>query len=157
MSEPIKVLFVCHGNICRSPMAQFVLEDMVSQEGLDGRITVDSAATTNEELGNPPHYGTVEVLEREGIPMRSHRARHITSSDYEDFDFIIGMDRENMHSMERFFKGDPDHKLYKMLEFAGSERDVADPWYTGNFDVTFDDIHDGCVGLLHHIKRECRL
>lgn len=154
MNDRIGILFVCHGNICRSPMAEFVFKEMARRAGVEGRLRIESAATTNEEIGNPPHPGTCAVLAREGIPMGEKRARRITSADYDGFDLIIGMDAANMRSMERMFGGDPARKLYRMLEFAGEERDVADPWYTGDFDATFDDIHASCTGLLFQLKRD---
>lgn len=150
MSEQkvVRILFVCHGNICRSPMAEFVLKNMVEQRGSSDRFHIESAATTTDEIGNPVHHGTRRILAREGISCEGKTARQITKADYDAYDVIIGMDEANMRSMERRFGGDPAGKLYKMMEFAGSDRDVADPWYTGDFDRTFEDITDGCVGLL---------
>lgn len=179
--QPIKIMFVCHGNICRSPMAEFVLKDMVSKKYgkdalIEGRSEIDNAsfletsssansfseaspsfyiessATSTEELGNPPHPGTIEMLDRAGISSDGKYARQIKASEYDDFDMFIGMDQENIYNLKRIFNGDPDGKIYKMLEFAGSNRNVADPWYTGNFQVTYDDIVDGCVGLLAYIE-----
>lgn len=144
----VSVLFVCHGNICRSPMAEFVLCDMVEKRGLTDRFHIESAATTNEEIGNPVHPGTVKRLAREGISCAGKYARRITQADYDAFDVIVAMDDENMGSLMRAWNHDPAGKVHKMMEFAGSERSVADPWYTGDFDATYDDIHDGCVGLL---------
>ena len=146
--RPINVLFVCHGNICRSPMAEFVFRDMVEKRGLADRFHIESAATTNEEIGNPVHHGTVKRLAREGISCAGKHARRITQADYDTFDVIVGMDEANMRSMLRTWKNDPAGKVHKMMEFAGTTRDVADPWYTGDFDATYDDIHDGCLGLL---------
>lgn len=142
------VLFVCHGNICRSPMAEFLFKDMVERRGLSELFHIESAATTTDEIGNPPHSGTRKILAREGISCDGKRARQITRADYGDFDVIIGMDDANMRSMERIFGGDEDGKLHKMMEFAGSYKDVADPWYTGDFEETYRDISDGCTGLL---------
>lgn len=150
-----RILFVCHGNICRSPMAEFVMKDMVQKRGLNGNFFIESAATTNEELGNPVHRGTAHVLDGLGIDYSAKRARRITSPDYDAFDLIVGMDEENMRDMMRAFKNDPAGKVHKMLEFAeepaargGRVRDVADPWYTGNFDETYDDVRAGCTGIL---------
>ncbi len=142
------VLFVCHGNICRSPMAEFLFKDLVARRGLAERFHIESAATTTDEIGNAPHAGTRAILAREGVSCEGKRARQITRDDYERFDVIIGMDDANMRSMQRAFGGDPAGKLHKMMEFAGSERDVADPWYTGDFEATFRDVSDGCEGLL---------
>lgn len=171
-NQPTKIMFVCHGNICRSPMAEFVFKDMVAKKyGKDAVLTdmndtksrhtsfpqtrtfyIESSATSTEELGNPPHPGTVEMLDRAGISSKGKYARQIKASDYDNFDMFIGMDQENIHNLRRIFNGDPDGKIYKMLEFAGSNRNVADPWYTGNFQVTYDDIVDGCVGLLAYLE-----
>ena len=142
------VLFVCHGNICRSPMAEFLFKDLVARRGLAERFHIESAATTTDEIGNAPHAGTCAILAREGVSCEGKRARQITRDDYERFDVIIGMDDANMRSMQRAFGGDPAGTLHKMMEFAGSERDVADPWYTGDFEATFRDVSDGCEGLL---------
>lgn len=149
----VNVLFVCHGNICRSPMAEFLFKDMVERRGLAEGFHIESAATTTDEIGNAPHEGTRRILAREGISCGGKRARQITRDDYDRFDVIVGMDDANMRSMQRAFGGDPAGKLHKMMEFAGSERDVADPWYTGDFEVTFRDISDGCTGLLGWLGR----
>ena len=150
----IKVLFVCHGNICRSTMAQSLLAHMVTEKGLADSFRIDSAATSREEIGNPPHYGTVNKLRQEGIPLVPHRARQMTKQDYREFDYLIGMDDANVRNMERIAGGDPEHKIYKLLEFAGSGRAIADPWYTGDFDQTYSDVAEGCAGLLEHLKSE---
>ena len=148
----IKVLFICHGNICRSTMAQFVFQDMVNKQGLTNEFHIDSRATSTEEIGNPPHRGTVKKLKEVGIPILPHRATQITWSDYNNFDYIIGMDEWNMRNLYRILKGDPERKVYKLLTFAGSDRDIADPWYTGNFDRTYDDVVEGCKCLLTHLR-----
>lgn len=147
-THPIHVLFVCHGNICRSPMAEFVFRDLVEKRGLADRFSIESAATSNEEIGNPVHHGTVKRLAQEGIRCAGKHARRITAADYDTFDVIVGMDEANMRSMLRTWKNDPAGKVHKMMEFAGATRDVADPWYTGDFDATYDDIYEGCLGLL---------
>ncbi len=147
-ARPVRILFVCHGNICRSPMAEFVLKDLAEKRGVADKLHIESAATTNEEIGNPVHPGTIRRLAEEGISCADKHARRITAADYGTFDVIIGMDAENMADMMRAWKRDPAGKVHKMMEFAGVERDVADPWYTGDFDQTYEDIHDGCVGLL---------
>lgn len=148
----IKILFVCHGNICRSTMSQFVLQDMVNKSGLGSQFYIDSAATSTEEIGNPPHRGTIRKMKEEGIPVLPHRARQITWSDYKEYDYIIGMDTWNMKNLGRMLKGDPDGKVHKLLSFADSDRDIADPWYTGNFDVTYDDVAEGCRAFLKYLK-----
>ncbi|MDO5540769.1 MAG: low molecular weight protein-tyrosine-phosphatase [Eubacteriales bacterium] len=147
----IKVLFVCHGNICRSPMAEFVFADMVNKKGLSNQFHIDSAATSTEETGNGVHYGTRNKLRQEGIPMWDHRARQMTRKDYEKFDYIIGMDQWNLRNMHRILKNDPEGKTHLLLEYSDHPRDIADPWYTGNFDLTYEDVVEGCRGLLDHI------
>lgn len=153
MQKKIRIMFVCHGNICRSPMAEFVLKDMVDRRGIADSFIIESAATTSEELGNPVHHGTRKRLAEEGISVEGKVAKRLHKEDYDNFDLIIGMDAENMRDMGRLFGNDPAGKVYKMLEFAGIDRDVADPWYTGNFDATYDDVHAGCIGLLSWLGR----
>lgn len=145
-----RILFICHGNICRSTMAQFVFEELVRRAGLEGEFTIDSAATSREEIGNPPHHGTVSKLREVGIPVGAHRARQITRGEYGNWDLIAYMDRENERGLNRILDGDPDGTCHKLLEFAGSNRDVADPWYTGDFDATYRDIAEGCSALFEH-------
>jgi protein-tyrosine phosphatase len=152
MQEKVRVLMVCHGNICRSTMAQSVLTHMVKQRHIEDNFYIDSAATSREEIGNPPHYGTVHKLRQEGIPLVAHRARQMTRQDYDRFDYLIGMDDANIRNMERIAGGDPEHKIHKLLEYAGSSRAIADPWYTDNFDVTYDDIIEGCEAFLRELQ-----
>lgn len=153
----IKVLFVCHGNICRSTLAQSVFTHKVKMMGLENKFYINSMATSTEELGNPPHRGTVRKLNEVGIPVVPHRATQISWNDYDKYDYIIGMDSWNMRNLHRMLKGDPDGKLYKFLTFAGSERDIADPWYTGNFDETYEDVVEGCEGLLNYLKKNGKI
>ncbi len=148
----IKVLFCCHGNICRSTMAQFVFQEMVNYYGLQDHFYIDSAATSREEIGNPPHYGTVQKMREEHIPVLPHRAIQITKKDYKMYDYIIGMDRYNMRNIDRILGGDPEGKIHKLLEYSEYPRDIADPWYTGNFDVTYDDIKEGCESFLMWLR-----
>lgn len=147
----IKILFICHGNICRSPMAEFVMKDMVKKAGLESRFQIASAATSTEETGNPVHPGTREKLRQAGISCAGKTARQLTRSDYAAYDYLIGMDTWNIRNMHRMLGGDPDKKIYKLLEFAGSTQDVADPWYTGDFETTYQDVVAGCQGLLSKI------
>lgn len=147
----IKILFVCHGNICRSTMAESIMTHMVKQAGLEADFQIASAATSREEIGNRPHYGTVDKLREVGIPLVPHRAVQMTREDYMIYNYLIGMDDWNLKNMQRITGGDPLHKIYKLLEFAGSTRDIADPWYTGNFDVTYEDITEGCQALLNSL------
>ncbi|MCI8468539.1 MAG: low molecular weight phosphotyrosine protein phosphatase [Eggerthellaceae bacterium] len=148
MERPVRILFVCHGNICRSPMAEFVLRDLAERRGAGDRVAVASAATSSEELGNPVHPGTRRMLEAHGISCAGKTARRLRSDEYDDWDLIIGMDDANVRNAARMLGGDPAGKVHKLLEYAGSTRDIADPWYTGDFQATYDDVCDGCVGLL---------
>ena len=152
----IKVLFVCHGNICRSTMAQFVLQDLVNKRSWQDLFYIDSAATSREEIGNPPHYGTVNKLRQAGVPVLKHRAVQMTKQDYDKYDYLIGMDTWNIRNMNRIAGGDPQDKIYKLLSFAGSGRDIADPWYTGNFDETYADVLEGCSALLSYLQERMK-
>lgn len=154
MPEKIRVLMICHGNICRSTMAQSVMQDMVNKMGLADRFYIDSAATSREEIGNGPHYGTVSKLRSVGIPVVPHRARQMTRADYDEYDYLIGMDSANIHNMERIAGGDPESKIHLLLAFAGSSRSIADPWYTDNFDATYNDIIEGLTAFLEYLKDE---
>ena len=148
----IKILFICHGNICRSTMAESVFTDMVKKQHIDQLFEIDSAATSREEIGNPPHYGTVNKLKSVGIPVVPHRAIQMTKQDYEYYDYLIGMDTANIRNMNRIAGGDSQDKIYKLLSFAGSGRDVADPWYTGDFNETYRDVVAGCEGFLEFLR-----
>ena len=142
---------ICHGNICRSTMAQSVLTYLVNQHGLSDCFTIASAATSREEIGNPPHYGTVNKLRKAGIPVVPHRAVQMTARDYKEYDYLIGMDSANIRNMMRICGGDPDGKISLLLNHAGLHRDVADPWYTGDFDATWQDVVLGCTAFLNKI------
>ena len=142
----IKVLITCHGNICRSPMAEFVFRDMAAREGLE--VEVASAATSAEEIGNPVYPPVRRLLLSHGPDPAGKRARQLTRADYERWDLIIGMDSANIRSMERLFGGDPEHKLLRLLDLTPLRRDVADPWYTRDFNACWDDIVLGCRALL---------
>ena len=166
-----RILFVCHGNICRSTMAQYVFEHLVAERGLEGRYVVDSAATSREEIGNGPHPGTRRALAERGIACGDHRSRQMTAADYGRWDLIIGMDAENLDGMYRLLAGetgfgwswhpvsasfaaaaDPAGKVHLLLEWAGLKRDIADPWYTGNFEATYRDVMLGCTALLDALE-----
>ena len=149
----IRVLFVCHGNICRSTMAQFVFQHLINQLGCQEDFIIDSRATSSEEIGNGPHRGTLTILRQAGIPALPHRASRITRDDYKNADMIIGMDEANIRNLMRMLDGDPEGKVHKLLSFAGSDRDIADPWYTGDFDETFNDVLEGCQGLITFFRR----
>lgn len=150
----IRVLFICHGNICRSTLSESVFTYKVNALGLGNQFIIDSFATSTEEIGNPPHRGTVNKLREVGIPLVPHRAKQISLSDYDKFDYIIGMDTANMRNLNRMLNGDPEGKVYKFLTFAESGRDIADPWYTGNFDETYEDVLEGCEGFLEYLKEK---
>ena len=152
----IKVLFICHGNICRSTMAQSVMAHLVEQHHLSHLFEINSVATSREEIGNTPHYGTVEKLREVGVPVVPHRAVQMTPQDYEYYDYLIGMDTANIRNMNRIAGGDPQDKIYKLLSFAGSGRDIADPWYTGNFDETYADVLEGCSALLSYLQERMK-
>ena len=154
MITMIKVLFVCHGNICRSTMAESVFTHMVKQRHMEHLFEIDSAATSREEIGNGPHYGTVGKLRQVGIPVVPHRAVQMTQADYDHYDYLIGMDTANIRNMNRIAGGDPDGKIYKLLSFAGSGRDVADPWYTGDFDSTYRDVVEGLEGFFEFLREQ---
>ena len=149
----IRILFVCHGNICRSPMAQYYFQNLIEEKHLSHLFYVDSAATSTEEICNPVHPGTRRRLAAAGIPCGGHRARQMTRRDYKDFDYLIGMDSWNIRNMRSICGGDPDNKIYKLLDFTDKSRDVADPWYTGDFEATFQDVSRGCAGLLETIRK----
>ena len=147
----IKILFICHGNICRSPMAEFVMRDLVTKAGLGSQFHIASAATSTEEIGNPVHYGTRNKLREVGISTEGKYAVQMKRSDYKNYDYIIGMDSMNRRNILRMTGDDPEKKVYNLLEFAGESADIADPWYTGNFDRTYEDVLRGCKALLRHI------
>lgn len=144
----IKILFICHGNICRSVMAEFVMKHLVAQAGRTGEFVIDSAATSTEEIGNGPHYGVRQKLREVNIPCLSHRARQITPADYREYDLLIGMDDANLRNMRRIFGGDPDGRCHLLLDYTSRPGSIADPWYTGNFDDTYRDVDAGCRALL---------
>ena len=146
---PIKILFICHGNICRSTMAQFVMEYMVGKEGLSDSFVIESAATSREEIGNPPHHGTVRKMHEMGIPMRAHRAVQMRRDDYDKFDYIVGMDKWNEKNIFRIIGSDPQNKVSSLLDYTPRKgQDIADPWYTGNFEDTYRDVDEGCKAFL---------
>ena len=148
----VKINFICHGNICRSPMAEFVMKDLVKKQGLKDKFIITSSATSREEIGNPVHTGTKRKLYEQKIAVSSDkRAVQFEKSDYEKYDFLVVMDGNNERNLLRIIKSDPKNKVYKLLDFTKRKGDIADPWYTGNFDKTFEDIFEGCNGLLTYI------
>lgn len=148
----IKIMFVCHGNICRSPMAEFVLKDMVRCRGLEKDFVIASSATSTEEIwngvGNPVYPPAKSVLENHGIDPSGKRAVQLKANDYDKYDLFIGMDSANIRNMTRIFSGDKDSKIHKLMEYTGSSADVSDPWYTRDFDRCYKDIYAGCKTLL---------
>lgn len=144
----VKILFVCHGNICRSPMAEFVMKDLVKKAGCADRFEIASAATSTEELGNPVYPPARRKLAEHGLGCEGKTARQMTRQDYRDYDLLVAMDRENLWNMRRFTGDDPDHKVSLLLDYTGRPGDVADPWYTGDFEQTWQDVLEGCQGLL---------
>lgn len=153
----IRVMFVCHGNICRSPMSEFVFKDMVKKEGLESSFYIASAATSTEEIGNPVHYGTRNKLRQVGISTAGKYAVQMKKSDYDKYDYLIGMDEWNIRNMHRIVGKDPENKICRLLDFSNRPRDIADPWYTGNFEVTYSDIVEGCTAFLDTLRREGRI
>ena len=144
-------MFVCHGNICRSPMAEFVFLDMIKRRGLSDRITAASSATSTEEIGNDIHRGTRAILTKYGIPFTHREAIQLTRADYAKYDLFIGMDSYNVRNMLRIFGSDPENKVVKLLDLTDRGGDVADPWYTGNFEITYRDVCDGCEALISRL------
>jgi len=150
----IKILFICHGNICRSPMAEFVMKDLVSKAGLSDAFSIASAATSSEELGNPVYPPARKKLAEHGIDCAGKKARRITARDYDDYDLLIGMDGYNLKNMRRLWPKDPAQKLSLLLDYTDRPGDVADPWYTGDFEATWRDVSDGCARLLEKLVEE---
>ena len=150
------VLFICHGNICRSTMAEFVMKDIIEKRGLSDEVYVESAATTTEELGNDTYPGTKRVLDAHGIPYTKRHARQTAKRDYDKFDYIVAMDAENLGGLRRIYGPDPEGKVSLLLDWTGVSRDIADPWYTGDFETTYDDVEAGCIALAEHLARSLK-
>lgn len=150
----IKVLFVCHGNICRSPMAEFVFKDIVEKKGLSGYFHIASAATSTEEIGNIVHPGTRRILDGLGLTSAGKRAVQMTKKDYMEYDYIAAMDQRNIRNIMNIIGKDSKQSVYKLLDFSSNTRDIADPWYTGDFERTYEDIYEGCEALLKYICKK---
>ncbi len=148
-----KILFVCHGNICRSPMAEFVMKDLVDKAGLSNHFLIDSAATSTEEIGNGVYPPARRMLSKHNISCAGKTARQIRKSDYENRDLIIGMDSYNIRNMIRMFGGDPDNKIHLLMDYTSRPGEVADPWYTGDFEATWCDVLEGCTALLNQLRK----
>ncbi len=146
-----KILFICHGNICRSPMAEMILKHLVRERGLKGYV-IDSAAVSREEIGNGVYPPARRELAAHGVPCGNHRARQITPADYDEWDYLIGMDGSNISRMLRIFGGDPQGKVCRLMEFTGRAADVSDPWYSDRFDIAYRDILAGCEALLSRLE-----
>lgn len=144
----IKILFVCHGNICRSPMAEFIMKDLVARAGLSDRFEIASAATSTEELGNEVYPSARRKLAEHGLGCEGKTARQMTRADYQHYDYLIAMDRMNLRNMRPFVGDDPEGKVSLLMSYAGRQREVADPWYTGDFETTWQDLNEGCRALL---------
>lgn len=150
----VKILFVCHGNICRSPMAEFFMKDLVRKAGRAEEFSIASAATSTEEIGNPVYPPARRMLAAHGIDCTGKTARQLRKADYAQYDYLIGMDQANFRNMQRMCGGDPDGKIYLLLDFTDRPGQVADPWYTGDFQATWEDVLEGCEGLLRHIDNQ---
>lgn len=152
----MRIMFVCHGNICRSPMAEFIMRDLLAKEGLGSSVTVSSCATSDEEIingiGCPVYPHARKVLERHGLDCSGKRAVRLTEDDYREWDLFLCMDEKNVRNAKRMLKGDPDGKIHKFLSFTGNHADVSDPWYTGDFDTAYSDILNGCSALIEKLK-----
>ena len=157
----IKILFICHGNICRSPMAEFIFKDMLACRGMSDNFYVASAATSTEEIwngiGNPVYPPAKRELAKHGISCEGKRAVQLQKADYDKYDYLIGMDSANIRNMLRIFGGDPDGKVARLLSYAGSERDISDPWYTGEFGTTYNDVLEGCTAFLRYLQQNGRI
>lgn len=149
----IKILFVCHGNICRSPMAEFVMKDLVAKDGRSAQFHIASAATSTEEIGNPVYPPVRSLLRQHGIDCSGKTARQLCKQDYEEFDLLIGMDSANLRNMQRICGGDPNGKIHLLMDYTSRPGNVADPWYTDDFETTWRDVSEGCQCLLDTLRK----
>lgn len=150
----IKVMFVCLGNICRSPMAEFVFKDIVKKQGLEKEFYIKSSATSYEEIGNDIHYGTRDKLIQKGISFENRKAIRLKPEDYKKYGYIIGMENSNIKNIKRIVGEDYENKVYRLLDFSKNPRDIADPWYTRNFEITYNDVVEGCNGFMNYLKNK---
>ena len=150
----IKVLFLCRGNICRSPMAEFVMKKLVSDMGLSHEFYIESAATSREEIGNPVYQPVRKLLSQHGIDTSGKTARQMTKADYDRFDYIVAMDRENLGYLYRISHDDRDHKISLLMDYTDRPGDVADPWYTRDFEATWIDVDEGCRAFLQYLLKK---
>lgn len=151
--QKLRILFVCLGNICRSPMAEFVMKDLVKKAGLEERFLIASAATSAEELGNPVYPPAQRKLAEHGLSCKGKTARQMNAADYERYDLLVGMDASNLRNMQRICGGDPQRKISLLLDYTARPGSVADPWYTGDFEATWRDVSEGCAALLEQLKQ----
>ena len=151
MKNKIRIMFVCHGNICRSPMAEAVMSDMVEKLNMSEKFEIASSATSTEEIGSGVHRGTLKKLAQMNIPIKPRQAVQLRYDDYDKYDYFLGMDSQNIRNMLNILGQDPQNKISRLLDYSENARDIADPWYTGNFDITYDDIVEGCTALLRAI------
>lgn len=149
-----RIMFICLGNICRSPMAEFVMKELVRRAGEEKEFEIASSATSREEIGNDIHYGTRRMLEEMNIPFTRRAAVQLTRADYDKYDLLLAMDTSNLRNIERIMGGDPEGKVHLLLEYAGENRSIADPWYTGNFEETWRDVLRGCEALYKSLKKQ---
>ena len=152
----IRIMFVCHGNICRSPMAEFVFKDIIRKNGLENKFVISSSATSTEAIGCEVHYGTRNKLNSVGISTKGKYSVQLKKDDYQKYDYIIGMDSMNIKNILKIFGDDKDKKVFKLMSFANINKDVADPWYTDNFDVTYNDILLACTKLFESLKEDLK-
>ena len=157
MRDMIKILFICHGSICRSPIAEYVMKDMVRKRGLEDKFHIESAATSTEEIGNPIYPPAQRVLREHGIDPSGHSARQLRRSDYEKWDMFVGMDQENLYYMNRMLGGDPEGKISLLMDYTDRPGEVSDPWYTRDFNATWRDVNEGCTGMLKYLKEQGKL
>ena len=149
-----KILFICHGNICRSPMAEFVMKDIVKKQGIENEFLISSAATSTEEIGNPVYPPAKRILNKLNIDCSNKRAVRVTPDDYEKYDYLICMDKNNLYNLKYLIGDDTENKVYRLLDFTNNPHDVADPWYTGDFEITLNDVVQGCNALLKYITKK---
>ena len=152
-----RILFICHGNICRSPMAEFIMKDLVRKAGLENQFHIESAATSSEEIGNPVYPPARRKLAEHGIGCAGKAARQLRNEDYDQYDLLVGMDQANLRNMHRICGGDFDGKMHLLMEFTDHPGDVADPWYTDDFEATWRDVLEGCTGLLEWLTRQQKI